>query len=272
MKPWQKTIKYLALAFAILLSVSIISGIIGVFASFSFVFGRDDNVGEMQAFDIKSSIDSIEVDIGATELTIKEGNAFKVESNHRHLTVKENNGCLEIIEKKQMFVSYTGKTSLTLYVPANFVFETADITTGSGRVNIQNLSAHRLKLELGAGEVNIERLMANIEADINGGTGKYTVKNGNINNLDMEMGVGEMNLSSRLTGDCSMSYGIGAANIVLFGNESDYSIEIENGIGHATLNGESMQDNVVYGNGKTDIDIEGGIGDLKIKIEQNNAE
>ena len=45
-------------------------------------------------------------------------------------------------------------------------------------------------------------------------------------------------------------------------------ISIEKGVGEATINGENIKNEAVYGNGSNKIDIDGGIG--KISINFNN--
>ena len=64
---------------------------------------------------------------------------------------------------------------LTIYVPVGTVFENVNITTGAGRLTVDNLSAETIDFELGAGEVSIGSLVATKSADIEGGAGRITV-------------------------------------------------------------------------------------------------
>ena len=52
MTSWQKTIKYLAMAFALFLIVSILSGIFGTLGLVSNVFDDENAVGEMQTYTV----------------------------------------------------------------------------------------------------------------------------------------------------------------------------------------------------------------------------
>ena len=56
MTPFQKTIKYCAIAFAVFLSVSIIVGIIGALASVSMIFGSKNIAGETKNYTISKNI------------------------------------------------------------------------------------------------------------------------------------------------------------------------------------------------------------------------
>lgn len=78
------------------------------------------------------------------------------------------------------------------------------------------------------------------------------------------MGVGELNLTSELSGKSSIDYGVGETNLVLIGTADDYRIELDKGIGEATLDGIKMGDDSVYGAGNNTIEIDGGVGELKI--------
>ena len=81
------------------------------------------------------------------------------------------------------------------------------------------------------------------------------------------MGVGELNLTSELSGKSSIDYGVGETNLVLIGEEDDYKIELDKGIGEAWLDGRKMSDDSVYGAGENYIEIDGGIGELNVSFK-----
>ena len=54
MTSWQKAIKYLAMAFALFLIVSILSGIFGALGLVSNVFDGEDALGEMKTYSVVS--------------------------------------------------------------------------------------------------------------------------------------------------------------------------------------------------------------------------
>ena len=198
MTTFQKVIKYLAMAFAIFLTVSIIGGILSAVGLFGGFFSGDAVTEDIKTYSVSSDIQSLEVKINAADFTIKQGESFSVESNLKNLTVEDKNGVLTIKETKKFGSTYTGAV-LTLYVPANTVFQKANITTGAGRLMVDNLSASTMNFELGAGEVKIDTLIATSDIDIDGGAGTITISGGALHNLDLDMGVGQLNLTSALT-------------------------------------------------------------------------
>lgn len=268
MTSWQKTIKYAAMAFAVFLAVSIIGSILGALAGVDLLLGSGERgaVGEMKTYEISGGIRELDIDIGAADFEIKSGDTFRVESNLKNLTVQERSGRLVISEKTQFGVTYTGEATLDLYIPAGTVFDKADITTGAGVVSISELTADTLKLELGAGKVDIESLTATRRAEIDGGAGELNILGGNLCDLDLDLGVGELNFSAGLSGECDFDCGVGAANIVLPGGEEDYTIRIDKGLGDASIGGEHVTDGRNYGSGPVELDVDGGVGKIEISF------
>ena len=259
----QKIVKYLAMAFAIFLSVSIISGICGALYTAAYYISGHPS-GEMTEQSVGSNYTSLKVDISASELEIKTGEEFALETNHKNLECKENGEVLEITETKPFFTVFNSGVKVILTVPQGYVFDYADISTGAGSVRIDELLSNKLNIDLGAGELNAKRLDALFSAEIDGGAGSVTINGGKLNNADIDMGVGEFNLTSELTGKSSIDYGVGETNLVLIGTADDYRIELDKGIGEATLDGSKMGDDSVYGAGNNTIEIDGGVGELKI--------
>ncbi|MDY3928386.1 MAG: DUF4097 family beta strand repeat-containing protein [Clostridia bacterium] len=267
----QKIIKYAALTFGLILSVSIITGIArGIFSVFYFF--SDNTASEMTEQTIGNEFTSLKINISAAELEIKTGEKYKLETNHKYLTYKESGETLEIDERKPFFTSHSNGMKVVLTIPEETVFDYANIDAGAGSVTIDDLRANLLKIELGAGELNVGRLDASDKAEIDGGAGSVTISGGRLNNADIDMGIGELNLTSKLDGKSSIDYGIGETNIVLIGEEDEYKIELDKGIGEARLDGKKMSDDSVYGAGKNFIEIDGGIGELNIKFNSKTNE
>lgn len=267
MTPFQKVIKYLAIALAVCLIVSIVSGILGVVGAFG-LFGATDAVAEdMTQYPISGEITALKVEIHAAELTVVESESFFVESNLKKLTVSQDNGTLTIREKDRLVRNYNG-AALKIGIPKDFVFTSARVETGAGKVDIAALQAEELTLELGAGEVKIAYLSATKNAELEGGAGRITISDGILQNLQMEMGAGQLNLTAALLGSSELNLGVGETNLTLLGAEEDYAVCIENGIGNATVNGQQMKNDATYGSGKNRVELDGGVGSIRVSIEK----
>lgn len=268
MNGFQKTVKYGAIILAIFLIIAIIGAIMGALGVFGMFLDGDSKVSEdLKKYTMESNITDLEIEIGAAEFMIKEGDSFFVESNIENITVKENGGTLKITEKSRLFNLKLKDAVLILYIPKGTVFKTVDITTGAGKLTSDALSADRVSFELGAGEVNIKELNAALKAEIEGGAGAVTIGGGTLYNLDLKMGVGELKLTSALKGDCDLECGVGSVTVNLLGHKDEYSISVDKGIGTAKLDGQTMHGGTVYGNGINKIDADGGVGEINIRFE-----
>lgn len=271
----QRTIKYMAMAFAVFLCISIIGGIFSALSAISFFTGRNDNevahgdIGDTQVYYIWEDPTSLKIDIMYAELIIKNADSFSVESNIKNLTVEsQDDGTLSVKEEKNFASKANGK-KLTVYVPEGTQFEKANISTGAGAVHIENLTADVLDLDLGAGQVLIDDLKAFGKADIDGGAGEIRINNAEINDLDIDMGIGSLRFTGKLTGNCDFDLGIGETRLTLLGSGDDYRIKLDKGIGEARIDGHRVSSGTLYGTGDNRIDIEGGIGEIRIDFENN---
>lgn len=57
---------------------------------------------------------------------------------------------------------------------------------------------------------------------------------------------------------------VGELNLTLVGAQEDYCITMDKGLGTAIINGVKMEDDTVYGSGETTVEVDGGVGELKI--------
>lgn len=271
----QKVIKYLATAFAVFLIITIISAILsGVYALLSalgLIHTNKDIVTEnlkVISREVKV-VTTLKIDLAYTNLDIKTGDDFKVETNNSKITFEENNGSVKIKEENQNWLNNNNMSSnLIIYIPEDMIaIDETKIQTGAGKINIEKLNTQSLYLELGAGDVYIENVIATGETKIDGGVGKTELKSCEINNLKANLGMGEFTFSGKLTGKSKIDSGVGAINIDLIDNKNNYKIDVSKGLGNVTLDGQKLETDRVYGIGENYLDIDGGIGEIKIDFE-----
>lgn len=269
----QKIIKYLALAFAIFLVVTIVSAILTGIYAMSNILGlkkeSTENSGEVSTLEVEEINDYsyLDINIKYSNLKIKIGEKFEVQTNNDNIEIKQNNNKLKIVEEQDsLFWKNSNEEELIVYIPKNMEFEKVNIETGAGIVNIEEIKAEKLKLNLGAGETIINNIISD-NVDIDGGAGKFTIENGTINNLDFDLGIGETTINAKITGNNKINTGIGSLKLNIDGNIDNYKLKVEKGIGNIKLNGKQVSNNEVIGNGENVIDIDGGIGEIIINIK-----
>ena len=142
----QKIIKYIAIAFASFLIVAIITGILTAFYALSGVLGLrgDDEMlsSEMTTTNFGSTeIDTLDIEIAYSELTIKKADSLRVETNNNNIKFSQENKELQIKEKKHKWFSINEKQELIVYIPEYLELEKVRIVTGAGKIHIDNLKA-----------------------------------------------------------------------------------------------------------------------------------
>ncbi len=268
----QKVIKYSALAFAVSLIVMIISAILfGINSAYNVFISTDNNESNNKDIvDLNVPIKDIfnlEIDLDVTNLTIKEGESLKVETNNKYIKTNQNGNILSIKEKdKNLFASDNGG-ELIIYVPKDYIFNKVEIDMGAGKLNIHDLTSRELELDLGAGKSIINNLDVLNSATLDGGVGSIDIIGGVINNMKLEVGVGNINLDSIITGSSYINAGVGKLYLNILDSFDNYRVSINKGLGSAELNGSKMEDNVVYGTGYNIINIDGGIGSISVKFD-----
>ena len=263
----QKIIKYCAITFAILLIAAIFSGIVGVVSSIFSAFRKTDGVvGETVTHELTDleSVKNLDISVGAAALEIKNGEVFSVESNHKYLKATVKNGTLLIEDDTPSRINGADGALIVLTVPEEFTFDRVEIETGAGRLTVQSLCAQKLRMVLGAGESVFERLTVTNRAEIQTGVGKCSVLDGAINDLEFDVGLGNVSLTLALTGEGEFDCGIGNAEITLLGGKENYTVSVEKGVGSATVDGKTVANDERIGNGAVSLDIDGGIGNIKI--------
>ena len=271
----QKVIKYIATAFAVFLIITIISLILSGSYALLSAFGLIHTNKNIITDDLKvissevNEVSTLKIDLACTNLDIKTGNSFKVETNNSKITFEEKDGSVKIKEENRNWLNNNNSESnLIIYIPEDMIdIDETKIETGAGKINIENLNTQSLYLELGAGDVYLENVIATGDTKIDGGVGKTELKSCEINNLKANLGMGEFVFNGKLIGKSEIDSGVGAINIKLMEKKENYTIEVDKGLGNVTLDGQKLEIDRVYGTGKNYLDIDGGIGSIKIDFD-----
>lgn len=267
----QKIIKYCAITLAVLLIVGIISGIVQAISWVFYLFADsgEDDFYEMQAifteYDGKEI--SLDIDLGATELIIKNGESFEVSTNGRYIVCRKR-GERVVIEERSHILSRADNIQVVITLPEGFAFRAVDMDLGAGNVEIAALSCERLDLDLGAGNFRAEYLSVAEQTDIDGGTGMIYIGGGSLSDLDLGMGVGSLELCSELLGNSELDMGVGEVRLCLLGERSDYKLDVDKGVGEVLIDGLQVSGGV-FGNGARRVDLDGGIGRISIEFVED---
>ena len=264
----QKVIKYLALAFAFFIILSIIKGIAMGIGSVNYFYNDNSKTitKDMQKTDINNeNINNLNIDLNYSSLEIRTGNEFAVETNNSKVTIKDYNNTLDVKENNSNW--YNHNYQVIVYIPENIIFDKVNISNGAGEVNISSISCSDFEYSIGAGKTSINNLVANDKAKIDGGAGKINIDNGIIGTLNLDMGVGKTDINANITADSKISAGVGSLNLNLLNTMSNYKIRVDKGLGSININGHEVDDESTTGSGLTDINVDGGVGSINISTK-----
>lgn len=272
MKEFQKIIKYAAIAFGLYLSITIIGAIVGgILAISTGIYGasvimeqkdveRVDMTKEFEQFN------KLDLEIAASNLTIKtEGEQFKVETYQIPKTTKieVDNGTLKIRDTKKIINAQ--ESNIIIYIPENTLIEEIKLEMGAGVVNIDKINSNKIRFSFGAGSVNIKELVAK-EAKIECGAGQVIIEDTDLTNAKLDSGVGRLVYSGYMKGNSKIDSGIGEVILNLEGGSEIYTIEAEKGIGDIKINNNSVPNETITGSGENKISIDGGIGSIQVNM------
>lgn len=267
MRETQKIIKYLGIAFAVFLIFTIISTIMFSVSSLTNIFDDRDSVHEnLESLELASDAVVLNIDVDSTNITIKQGSTFEIKTNSEYIKSKQEGNQLIISEKDHAWFFDHEDNDLVVYVPNDYVFDAVSIHSGAGKIDIDTLTSKHLYLDLGAGKITIDHLIATEQSEINGGAGKFTINDGELHNLKISAGAGKLTLTSKIVGTSEIDCGVGKVNINLLGSVVDYQIEVDEGIGSIDVDQLTKYDNY-YGNGDNFISIDGGVGSIDVRVK-----
>lgn len=277
MTSFQKLIKYCATALAIFLIVTIIGGGVTAILTVTGVKSLKTEIEENKAqlsqleeyIPADKSPEKLLIEVGAANTVIEKGEEFALRYAGASFNFHENEGKLEIESNEGSLFSFGGTTGqLIITVPEKMSFKKVEISAGAGDIHIESLICDNLDLDLGAGQVIVDSIRVNKDANIDGGAGEITVADGDITNADISLGVGKAEIISRLRGNSTVEAGVGDTKLTLRGEKENYTITAETGIGDFRVDGERVSDGEIIGDGENIVEIEGGIGAVRVLFEE----
>jgi DUF4097 and DUF4098 domain-containing protein YvlB len=284
MNSLQKIIKYCAIAVAIALAIGIISFAANVFYGVATLgFGGRSRSGNVETIDFEESFErvtSLDIDNSTGELRIVKGDGFRVEASRvfKGFRAEVNSSGRLSISDNESGIHFFGfrfrgfnspNSKITVYVPEDFVADEVRIDTGAGAVTIEELTTDYLYISAGAGNIKGSNISAE-KVKFEGGVGSIHLEEVNFQNTDFDCGVGSVNIKGVLLGENKLECGVGEVVLDLEGNINDYDLDIESGVGTIRVNGQRMED-TSHTNRSADhsIEVDGGVGNVKIDIGQN---
>ena len=267
----QKIIKYLAIAFALFLVISIFSIIFGLSREIISSINSDKKDSKLleEYTTISNNVNNIEsfkIDISNDDIEIKEGEKFEVKTNDPDVKFYHENSKVKIKTDKTFswHLSNSSRGTIIIYLPNEFNITELDLNLGAGKIDIDKIFVETLLMDLGAGTMTAKEINVYEKATINGGAGNINIYSGTINNLNLKLGAGNASIESDLTGSNTLTTGVGKLNLGLSRSKDNYKFDISKGLGNIILNDFDVSEDILIGDGETKIKISGAVGNIII--------
>lgn len=271
----QKIIKYLAIAFALFLVISIFSIIFGLSREIISSINNDKKESELleEYTTISNNVNNIEsfkIDISNDDIEIKEGEKFEVKTNDPDVKFYHENSIVKIKSDKTFswHLSNSSRGTIIIYLPNEFNISELDLNLGAGKIDIDKIFVETLLMDLGAGTMTAKEINVYEKATINGGAGNININSGTINNLNLKLGAGNASIQSDLTGSNTLTTGVGKLNLGLSRSKDNYRFDINKGLGNIILNDFDVSEDTLIGDGETKIKINGAVGNIIINTSE----
>ena len=271
----QKIIKYLAIAFALFLVISIFSIIFGLSREIISSINSDKKDSKLleEYTTISNNVNNIEsfkIDISNDDIEIKEGEKFEVKTNDPDVKFYHENSKVKIKTDKTFswHLSNSSRGTIIIYLPNEFNISELNLNLGAGKIDIDKIFVETLLMDLGAGTMTAKEINVYEKATINGGAGNINIYSGTINNLNLKLGAGNASIQSNLTGSNTLTTGVGKLNLGLSRSKDNYKFDISKGLGNIILNDFDVSEDILIGDGETKIKISGAIGNIIINTAE----
>lgn len=263
----QKIIKYCAIALAAAIILCIVTAMTyGISFISNFFDDNEEEPAKLVTTKVEGNITKLNIELNATDLTIKEGTKFSVDTNNKYVEINERGTELIVSERNRTTYSSVNN-DVVITIPAESKFENVSIETGAGKIDLETITTETLDLDLGAGKTTIGKLDVSSSAEISGGVGKFEINDGIIKDLELDLGVGKSEVKAKLLEEAKIETGVGDLRLALVGTAEDYKIYVEKGLGAIKIDGRNVSTETTHGNGNNKINVDGGVGTIKIDFE-----
>lgn len=275
MKGVQGVVKVLAITFAVFLICGIGATLVGVGTLVGYVFGGMHNADNTEWSEAvigdRLDFEELDIEVGATNVRIERGDGFQILADEEVIEFRRSGNKVYLKEKDFGWFENWNKIGgeLKIILPEDAgELRRFSLNAGAGTVYAEEIHVYEADIALGAGRAEFSGLNVTGKTKMDGGAGYLKLTDANLTNIDLDMGVGKVEIDGKITGSGTIDAGVGKLELRLKGSEDDYRMRFEKGLGSITVNGVSKGDGETWGNGKDLVKVDGGVGAIEIRVEE----
>lgn len=269
----QRVIKGFAIAFAVMIIVSIVSVCVGAGMILSRVFlpdGQDVSGWQETVMDEGLRYTELEIKLETTSLRIERGEKFEVLADEEIIELHQEGERMKIVEKDFGMFNNWNKAGgeVKVILPEGVALRRAVLDMGAGVMYAHGLVVEDLDLDMGVGRVEFDEIKVTHVVKVDGGAGLLVMKNAELRDLSLDMGVGKVEFNGDLMGNNEIDAGMGKLELRLARSEKEYKFILNKGLGGLSLNGRGLGSEELIGDGEDVVKISGGVGAIEITTKE----
>ncbi len=202
-----------------------------------------------------TGVTDIDLDIEYAEVKVIQGDSFSIDAENipeNGLESYVENGTWIVKQSGDHVLNFFGEKiqlgyirghrwwnydypKITITIPADFTADSFKLEVGAGNVNIEEVIALKADFNVQAGQLVIEDALISNESNYTVGAGNMELKNIKANDISVDCGAGQVFIEGKITGNNDITCGVGHIELNLEGEEDDYSYDIESGLGDINI-------------------------------------
>lgn len=223
--------------------------------------------------------DVSKIDIGAAgcilDLEVSpDGNYYIEAENVRKLQGYTENGtlCVRTLSSANTFDDIRER-HVTLYVPEGADFDKVEVEFGAGELNLNlgQLTADKLILKIGAGQVTGDGIDVADKLEIAVGAGTVELYQVQAEKIEAEVAVGNLELQGDIASKGDITCSMGNVSLTLDGTEESYNYDIQVAAGNVSVGGNMYSslagDKVIRNGVDRTLIVECAIGNIDIYFD-----
>lgn len=157
---------------------------------------------------------------------------------------------------------------VTIFLPEGGRLERADLHTGMGQVEMDEVPADRLTVDSDMGDVTLSTVAAE-EMDLTLGMGTLTAEGCSTQrSLQVSNSMGDVTLDGSFLGRTECELSMGNLSFTTDGSREDYAWEIDVSMGEFRLDGEVQPGHSERSGGANQLELTNSMGDIEVFFQQ----
>lgn len=223
---------------------------------------------------LSSSVTNLDLIIGAGKCIISDSS-----DDYFHIYSKNAEKYQYYTENHTLYVkgfksnSYQSNRNLIyLEIPKNFYFENISIQLGAGDIEADELLAkNNIDIFVGAGHLSAELLVAENKFNAEVGAGDIEIQDGSVKDSDFMIGLGHMTYTGVITNDLSSECGMGNLTLQINDDYENHNYDIELMMGSMIFNGTThsavSHTDFIDNDADSTYSLKCGMGNMNINFE-----